>query len=274
MIFLSFLMKRIFLSLCSILAFHVQVWGATDSALEARYEDLRSTFEKGNFEQARKTGEKLVEDRHLSPELFQILGHTNYRLGDLGQAALWYRRASLIPPLSTEIRQNLAHLHERTGNLSFPANGLLDQISGKLSRTQWLLIAVMGGWVFLLTALLTVFFIRSTFLRSWLILIQVLSLMATISAILNWRWHPSYQRVHPLAVVIANDVMVYTSATVTGGSVTKLPPGSELRRLEDRGDWTYVEVCTEQQDLRRGWVKNSAFAPLWPYDAAYLEQGL
>src|SRR6188472_2690307 len=121
-------MKRIFLSIFSIFLFHVQLWSATDSALETRYKDLRDTFEKGNYEQARNLGEKLVEDRHLSPELFQILGHTNYRLGDLGQATLWYKRASIIPPPSTEIRQNLAHIHDRTGNLSFPSNSLRDQI--------------------------------------------------------------------------------------------------------------------------------------------------
>lgn len=267
-------MNRIFSSLFILILLHVQAWGSLDTSLETRYHDLKTTFEKGDYEQARKLGEKLVADQYLSPELFQILGHTHYRLGDFGQAALWYKRASVIPPSSPELRQNIAHIHERMGNLTFPSHSLRDQISGKLSRTQWLLIAVIGGWVFLFTGVWAIFFTRSIRIRSWLILAQVLALLATVSSAFNWKWHPSYERIHPLAVVTAKDVMVYTSATVTSGSVTKLPPGSEVRRLEERGDWSYVEVHTDQQDTRRGWVKNSTFVPLWPYDPSYLDRGL
>jgi hypothetical protein len=266
-------MNRISFLLVIMLLLHVPAWSAPESSPENLYKDLKASFEKADYEQARKLGEKLVEDNHLSPELFQILGHTYYRLGDYGQAALWYKRSSVIPPSSTEIRQNLAHIHDRTGNLSFPSNTLRDQISGKLSRTQWILIAVIGGWVFLFAGVWTLLFTRSISLRSWLILLQAIALLVAVGASLCWKWHPSYQRIQPLAVVTAKDVMLYTSATVTSGSVTKLPPGSEVHRLEDRGDWSYVEVHTEQQDTRRGWLKNSTFVPLWPYEAGYLDRG-
>lgn len=267
-------MNRIFFPIFVVLLLHAQAWSAQDSTPESRYHQFKATFEKGDFEEARNLGEKLVEERHLSPELFQILGHTYYRLGDDGKAALWYKRASIIPPPSIEIRQNLAHIHERTGNLSFPSNSLGDQFSGKLSRTQWLLMAVIGGWIFLFTLVWTLFFTRSVAVRSWLILIQVLALLVTITSGLNCRWHPSDQRISPLAIVTAKDVVVYTAATVTSGTVIKLPPGSEVRRLEDREDWCYVEVQTEQRDMRRGWIKNSTLTPLWPYGASYLDTGL
>ncbi|CAN5912569.1 hypothetical protein BH11VER1_BH11VER1_18620 [soil metagenome] len=267
-------MNRIFFPILFILLLHAQAWSAPDGALESRYQNLKTAFEKGDFEQAKTLGEKLIEDHHLSPELFQILGHTYYRLGDYGRATLWYKRASIIPPPSIEIRQNLAHIHEKTGNLSFPSNSLGDQISSKLSRTHWLVIAVTGAWIFLFSLVLTLFFTRFAAIRSWLILVQVLALLVTIASGLSWRWHPSDQRINPLAVVTAKDVIVYASATVTSGSVIKLPPGSEVRRLEDRGDWSYVEVQTEQQEARRGWIKNSTVVPLWPYGTSYLDTGL
>ncbi len=267
-------MNRIFISIFVVLLFHVQAWCAPDTTLENRYQYFKAAFEKGGYAEARNLGEKLVEEHHLSPELFQILGHTYYRLGDYGRATLWYKRASIIPPPSIEIRQNLAHIHDRTGNLSFPANSLGDQFSGKLSRTQWLLMAVTGGWIFLFTLVLTLFYTRAIAIRSWLILIQVLALMLTITSGVSCRWHPSDQRISPLAIVTAQDVVVYTAATVTSGSVIKLPPGSEVRRLEDREDWCYVEVQSEQREMRRGWIKNSTLVPLWPYGASYLDSGL
>ncbi len=72
-----------------------------------------------------------------------------------------------------------------------------------------------------------------------------------------------------VGVVVLPDVQAYTAATVTSGSVIDLPPGSQVRMLERRGAWVYVEVPTDSEKLR-GWVEVPALAPLWPWEPALL----
>jgi hypothetical protein len=76
-------------------------------------------------------------------------------------------------------------------------------------------------------------------------------------------------RVKDVMVVTAREVSAYTAATVTSGSVVDLPPGSQVRLLEKRGAWTYVEIPSSGETVR-GWVESATYTPLWPWDAALL----
>lgn len=243
---------------------------AAASAPEERYNEVRTTFEKGDFSRAQHLGESLLQDGHLSPELFQLLGHIRYRQGDLGRAALWYGRASLFPPPVPEVRQNIAHIHDRTGNLRFPANGLRDQFTARLSRTQWAHVAITAGWIFAFAVALFYLHIRSFALRTLLMLVRVIAIGIATVAALGWYWHPSYESVGRLSVVTVPNAKAYTAATVTSGSVVALPPGSEIRKLEERGAWCYVEIPTEGE-FRRGWVQSEVLTPFWPFEKGYLE---
>jgi hypothetical protein len=246
---------------------------------QERYDEVKANFEKGDFTRAQYLGESMLKDGQLSPQLFQLLGHIRYRQGDLGRAALWYSRASLFPPPVQEIRQNITHIHERTGNVRFAANTFRDQFSARLSRAQWMKMAVVSGWIFLFTVALYYFHTRSFALRTLLMLVRVITVAVTTVAILGWYWHPSYEKLQKLAVVTAPGTKAYTAATVTSGSVSPLPPGSEVRRLEERGAWCYVEIPpppqsaddTVDRQAYRGWVQVDALTPYWPFDPAYLE---
>ena len=57
---------------------------------------------------------------------------------------------------------------------------------------------------------------------------------------------------------------------VTSAANLDLPPGSQLRLLEKRGAWSYVEVPVSADEPTRGWVETSVVQPLWPWDEALL----
>jgi hypothetical protein len=176
-----------------------------------------------------------------------------------------------------EIRQNITHIHEHTGNVRFPANTFLDQFSAQLSRAQWTRMAVISGWIVVFCVTLSLI-MRAFALRTILMLAAVVAAGVATVATLGWARHPSYDKIENLAVVTAPGTKAYTSATVTSGMVIPLPPGSEVRKIEDRGAWCYVEIPSpaSQQgsldlDPLRGWVQMNALTPFWPYDPGYLE---
>jgi hypothetical protein len=246
-----------------------------DTAPQERFAEARAAFEKGDFAKAQYLGEALVNEQHLSSALFQLLGNTRYRQGDLGRAALYYQRAAMFPPPSAETRQNIAHIHDRTGNFFFPANGFLQQLAAWLTRSQWLAVAVACGWVLTLCSVIAFFFLRAGNARAVLLTVALLALGGETISALGWLWHPSFENVRDLAVITSKDTRAYAGASITSSSLAQLPPGSQVRKIEDRDSWCYVEFHNESpapegKDLR-GWVQTESLTPLWPYDPACLE---
>src|SRR4051812_28015409 len=48
---------------------------ARAASAEEQYSDLRESFEKNDFARAQEVGDAMIEEGHLSPQLFQLLGH-------------------------------------------------------------------------------------------------------------------------------------------------------------------------------------------------------
>lgn len=271
-------MRRVFATSAVFGALFLCSTFAQAQSAEERYTELREMFEKNDFARAERVGDEMLNDGQLSPQLFQLLGHIRYRQGDLGRAALWYTRASLFPPPVPEIRQNITYIHERTGNLRFAANTLLDQFAARLSRSEWAQMGIVSGWVVIFSVAICLL-MRSFAFRTLLVLVAVVAAGSAAVAAVGWAAHPSYKKIANLAMVTVPGAKAYTAATVTSGTVSSLPPGSEVRKLEERGAWCYVEIPgnsqtaddTSGQHPYRGWVQTAALTPCWPYDAAYLE---
>lgn len=239
---------------------------------DQQFAEAKDAFEKGDFRKALSLGETIIQNENVvSPTLFQFLGNTRYRQGDLGRATLWYRRAALFPPPAPETRQNLAHVHDRTGNLAFPSNTFSDQIGAYLTRSQWLAIAVFCGWSFVFLLLVAFLMLRAGELRVFFVTVATLALVCGVVSATCWFNRPSYEKIRDLAVVTSPQASAYTAASITSGSVSSLPPGSEVRRLNDRGAWSYVEIPSSNGTPLRGWVQNEMLSPFWPFKPEYLE---
>lgn len=243
---------------------------AADQTPEERFTSARAAFDKGDYAKAQYQAEAMIKDGLISRELMELLGHARYRLGDLGRAALWYRRAALFPPPTPELRQNIAHIHDRTGNVSFPSNGFLDQLSARFSRSQWLQVALFSGWTILLTVTFCVLYARSNAFRALLLTGTALALLIGAISVIGWAWHPTYEKVKDVFIITAPNTRAYTAASTTAGSVTELRAGSEVRTLQDRGAWCYVEIPAENES-RRGWVQKDSLTAFWPFDSGYLQ---
>lgn len=238
----------------------------TSKAPDEIYREAVAELEKGNYTKAQYLAESLTkkEPPVLSPEVFEVIGHARYRQKDLGRAALWYQRAQLLDARTPELRQNLRHLFEQTRFLSFTSSSPLVDLSTILTLNEWLVIASIGLWLIFLA--LTWQVLKRNTTAIWPMLVVALGALllipaATLAAIRP----PATSRVENISIVTQPDVDSYTAATVTSGSVIPLPPGSQVRQLEKRGTWFYVEIPSQPENLR-GWVEAAALTPLWPWD--------
>ncbi len=242
---------------------------AADESPDAVYREAVALLEKGDFGRAQYLAEGLtkLEPPVLGADLFEVIGHARYRQEDPGRAALWYQRAQLLDGRSPELRQNLRHLFEQYRFLSFGDTSTLAGWSLKLTLNEWLLLAAAGLWLTLLPLAWRVLSRRPA---SWPLTLAACGLALLLpSAALAALRPGSAERVDQLAIVTAPDIRAYTAATTTAGTVIDLPPGSQVRILEQRGAWIYAEVPSRPENLR-GWIENRALTPLWPWDASLI----
>jgi hypothetical protein len=200
------------------------------------------------------------------------MGHIRYRQGDLGSAALFYERSALFAPPIPEVRQNLNHIHSKTGSLVFAPNDLRPQLAAWLSPRHWMQIVILSGGIVVLCVVFSLLFLRAGAARTLLLTFASFIFIIGGLALLGWSWHPTFEHIKAVALVTAPDVHAYTAASATSGTVSELPPGSQVRQLETRGAWTYVEIPGEGES-NRGWVQSNALAALWPeeFGGSYLE---
>lgn len=233
------------------------------AAPEERYREITAALQKKDFNRAQAGAESLLGEGRLSPELFEIMGHTRYRQGDPGRAVLWYQRASLFTPRVPEIRQNLRHLDEKVRFLRFAGESPLQTFGLLLHRNTWLILAAAGGWLLLIGAGIAIAS-RSAAVRGWCMAAVVLGCillpLGAAGAVLRPKGE---DRVKDLWIVTTPGTKAYTAASSTAGTVIDLPPGSQIRLLEKRGAWNYVEIPNLPENLR-GWIEADTITSLWP----------
>jgi hypothetical protein len=266
------LLKRTALFIATLALFSLNA-GAAEASPDELYQQAREALEKGKFTQAQYLGESLtkLQPPALSSAVFTLIANARYRQEDMGRAGLWYQRAQLLDPLNPEVRQNLRHLDGKLRFFRFGEESPLAEWSLLLNKNTWVIAASAGVWLILLALMRWILAAsQKGSSGAYALIFSLIGLLvfipsATFAAI---RPVPG-DRVKDVMVVTAHEVSAYTAATVTSGNVISLPPGSQVRLLEKRGAWSYVEVPSGDEHVR-GWVESATYTPLWPWDMGLL----
>lgn len=261
------LLKTALLCLALLLTSNLQA--AEQASPDTVYQQAREELDKGKFTQAQYLAESLTKRTPpvLSAETFSIIGHARYRQDDLGRAALWYQRAQLLNPSNAEIRQNLRHLDEKLRFFRFTSYSPLVEWSLLLPKQAWLNLTSLGFW--LAAAAISLKLLTGRKMPTLLVVLLVaVSLLITVPSACLAAFRPdSGTLTKDVMVITMPNVSAYSSATVTAGSLIDLPPGSQVRLLEKRGAWSYVEIPASGEPLR-GWVEATTYTPLWPWESS------
>ena len=248
--------------------------GAADASPDEVYQQAREALEKGKFTQAQYLGESLTKQQPpaLSSAVFTLIADARYRQEDLGRAALWFQRAQLLDPMNPEVRQNLRHIDEKLRFFRFGEGSPLAEWSLLLGKNTWIIAASAGVWIILLALLRWILAPtpRKGSSAGYALVFSILGLLVFIPSATFAALRPvPADRVKDVMVVTAREVSAYTAATLTSGNVIAIPPGSQVRLLEKRGAWSYVEVPSGGEHVR-GWVESATYTPLWPWDMMLL----
>lgn len=214
-------------------------------------------YADGQFESARSLFESLAEGGHADPALFYNIGNCCTRLGEFGEARLWFERALLFDPGNAEIQHNLEWLGARlTDALPAPNAPLLHWLSTQfrtlLSPEQW-------GWIaglFLTGALVLLLwrkFKKPTL--SWRLPLA----LSTFGLLFLLTAQVSIPRSDGV-VVVSNNSYGYSAPDANGKRILLLSEGSAGRLVSVSEGWLYVALG----DGRQAWFSADQWGHVLP----------
>ncbi|PYK10887.1 MAG: hypothetical protein DME61_02275 [Verrucomicrobia bacterium] len=203
-------------------------------------------FAQGHFKEAISGYEALIRDGQWTANVFYDLGNAYFRAGDFGRAILNYERALALAQHHPEATANLQIARDEAHALELEPNWP-ERYLQFATVNQYSVTAAVAFWVaaFCLAAL--IFTPRRSAATISLLLVMVLVFAGAIFAI--WQVERG-SKGNALAIVTGKDVQARLATADTANAVLALPPGSEVKILSTRGDWTYVALPNNL----RGWI--------------------
>jgi tetratricopeptide (TPR) repeat protein len=203
--------------------------------------------------------ERIIRDGGVqNGKLYYNLGNVYFRLKDLGQAILNYRRAEQYIPNDPNLRQNLDYARERR----------LDDIEEKQETkvlktlffwhydlsTKSRVVIFSVSFVLLWSAAAIRIFTKASYLRWGITVSFILSLLLAGSLVAE---ELSLRNTHP-GVVISQEVIARkgNSETYEPSFKDPLHSGTEFTLIENRGSWFQIELA----DARTCWVPSKDVA--------------
>jgi len=213
---------------------------------DADFAKANRDFAQGHFKEAISGYEALIRDGQWSANVFYDLGNAYFRAGDFGRAILNYERALALAQHHPEATANLQIARDEAHAMELQASWP-ERYLQFATVNQYSVTAAVAFWVaaFCLAAL--IFTPRRSAAMISLLLVMLLVFAGAIFAI--WQVERG-SKGNALAIVTGKDVQARLATADTANAVLALPPGSEVKILSTRGDWTYVALPNNL----RGWI--------------------
>lgn len=226
-------------------------------------------YDEGNYQAARESYEKLIEQGLESGNLYYNLGNTYYKLGKKGMAVLYYEKARRFMPQDADLKANLSFVTEQVEE---------GEVQGWTRYCLFLSSLCSLEKLFIYTAVTFCLFMLAVAVKTLLaagsargktddwrylllrtsrpVSLGLLVLLVFLSSltILTY-YHHHHQK---LGVAIQADGEVRYAPDEEGTLYFHLSEGARLLILEERDEWRLIKTL----DGKRGWVKKEYIAVL------------
>jgi len=204
------------------------------------------SYSQGHFQEAIDGYQNLVRSGHRSANLFYDLGNAWFRFGNFGESILNYERALALDPHHPEAAANLRLVRDEARALALKRSALERYLEVGTS-TQYSIVASTAFWLALF-ALTHLFYSRR---RSAAVIVFIVFTIAVFAGAVYALYSlETGSKGQALAIVTGQNIEARLATADNASSVLALPPGSEIKILNQRGDWIYAALPNHL----RGWI--------------------
>jgi|Deesub1362A_J573_1020465.scaffolds.fasta_scaffold06135_3 tetratricopeptide (TPR) repeat protein len=216
-------------------------------------------YRKGNYFGAVKKYEKIIEKGVKNHIVYYNLGNAYFKLGEIGEAILWYKRARKINPMDKDVLYNLEFARKRRKGGKTEGSRILNIVKRKILSLG--VNFLVGVSIFLYLGIIGLgvryFFKKEERIKKIMIIIgSVLVIVVGVS-------------VFNIKTLTQNEGVVLTrigeirSGPGEGYSlIVNLYEGEEFIILEEYKGW--VKILT--QEKIEGWLKKETIGVVFPYN--------
>lgn len=217
-----------------------------DSA--ADFAKANREYAAGHYQTATEGYEALVRGGASNSALFYNLGNAWYRRGDRARAILNYERALALDPHHAEARANLDLVRDQVRALEL-APQWSDRFLAAISPAGYTWIAAVAFWIGLFS--LVLFLFRRSAAKAAVMLCAFAVCAGAVYALYTIE---NGNRGASLAIVLRKNIEARLATADNANTVLALPPGTEVKLLSTRGDWSYAALPNNL----RGWIPTSS----------------
>lgn len=213
------------------------------------FKKANTDFAAGHFSAAIAGYESLVRSRQWNAALFYDLGNAYFRTGDFGRAILNYERALALDSAQPEARANLQLARDQSRAIELTPSWTEAHLNF-LTRDQFAWLAAAAFWG--AAAIVVVLYFAQRRPIVWIFALMLLGAIAGGAALVVYQLENGSSG-SALAIVTKKNIQARLATAESAGAVLVLPPGSEIKILSTRGDWSYAAL---PNDLR-GWIPSN-----------------
>ncbi len=228
--------------------------GLAQQATDHFFQEANQYYAQAKYTDALSTYQRLIDEGLASSELYYNIGNTEYKLGHIGKAILYYEKAKLLAPNNKSINTNLNIAREKVESdiLEIPdflPVRLWRGMAKTISPGMWIVIQAIMGGLFLYGIFL--FYNnadRSQKLKS--IGIALLGLILLLVSYSAGKTAHNLLHLHDKGIVIESSTM-YSAPDSRSEEIESLADGVKVNILDTIDVWYKVELMNKNT----GWIE-------------------
>ncbi len=219
-------------------------------------------YQQGQFEEAIKIYEKIIEQGQTSAELYYNLGNAHFKANNIPSAILNYERALKLDPTNEDIIYNL-----KVSN-----NQIIDKIDElpKLFYQRWWdslkQLLAPDAWAWLSIILFSLFFVTiaifllssSAIVRRVLLPLGIAFLFSTCIVLIVAQNTYTHAKNKNEGIVFAPALTVKSSPEESGVDLFVVHEGLKVQIIDELTGWKEIRISNGS----KGWVKAETIMPI------------
>lgn len=228
---------------------------------ENNFDKANIEYRNGNYAEAAKTYEAILDKGKHSADLYFNLGNAYFKLNKLGPSIYYYEKGLQLAPKNKDIQSNLQHAKQATVDeiatkQEDGINRFFNNIVKSFSSNIWAILAVVSSILAASLFLLYYFTRKPSLKRVWFIssLVFVLGVLFTISmaytslSLANTNY----------AIVWEEEIEVRDGPTRNSSHIYYLHEGTKVSIIYEEDNWARIVLA----DGNEGWVQTQQIKKL------------